>query len=185
MKKLVYLILLLPISIFAQNFGNGYNFYLPPFDSTEQTYLPTFEAQPIQGFVSARPDGHFYSAGKPIRFWGFNMTSAGCFPNKEHTIGISARMRKMGINIVRFHHMDNPWSGQQGTIFDRSTGGTRILHPETLDKFHYFLSNLKKNGIYANINLHVSRSFPRNRPLWQQLPILLKVLESAKADGHG
>ncbi len=159
MKKLVFILTLLPLTIFAQNFGNGYNFYLPPFDSTAQTYLPEFEINPIQGFVSVRPDGHFYAAGKPIRFWGFNMTSAGCFPNKEHTVGIAARMRKMGVNIVRFHQMDNSWSSQQGTIFDRSTNGTRALHPETLDKFHYFIHNLKRNGIYANINLHVSRRF--------------------------
>lgn len=158
MKKLAILFLF-PISIFAQQFSGGYEFYMPAFDSTNQKYLPEFQATPINSFLTTRSDGHFYSGGKQIRFWGFNVTSAGCFPEKEYAAAIAARMRKMGINIIRFHHMDNPWSDQDGTIFDRSTEGTRTFHPEQLDKLHYFLYQLKRNGIYANINLHVSRRF--------------------------
>ena len=68
-------------------------------------------------------------------------------------------MRKMGINLVRFHHMDNPWTGNEGTIFDRNLNNTRSLDPVTLDRLHYFLAQLKRNNIYVNMNLHVSRTF--------------------------
>ena len=61
-------------------------------------------------------------------------------------------MVQLGINIVRFHHMDNKdiWENNENSILSR----------EKLDKLHYFLYCLKSNGIYANINLHVSRNYP-------------------------
>ena len=68
----------------------------------------------------------------------------------------------MGINLVRFHHMDNGWTNDEGTIFLRSSGGTRTLDPVALDRLHFFLDEMKKHAVYANINLHVSRTFTEN-----------------------
>ena len=159
MKKCLFLILFAPLSVFSQNFDNGYEFFMPPFDSSGQKYLPSFPAAPMTEFISVDTDGHFYAGNRRIRFWGGNNVSGACFPEKDLTPGITDRMRKVGINIIRFHHMDNPWSGQSGVIFDRSTGGTRHFHPDQLDKFHFLLSHMKRNGIYANLNLLVSREF--------------------------
>ncbi|MEZ4951279.1 MAG: hypothetical protein R2784_18120 [Saprospiraceae bacterium] len=88
---------------------------------------------------------------------GFNTTTGGCFPSKRAGAGIAARLVVMGVNIIRFHHMDNPWSGQEGTILERSANNTTTPNQVSLDRLHYFLYHLKRNGIYANINLHVSR----------------------------
>lgn len=159
MKNLIWILFLFPVLSQAQNFDNGYEFYMPPYDSLATKFLPEFPQEPIADFISIGNDGHFYAGSEQIRFWGGNIVSGSCFPGKQYSVGIAARMRKMGMNIVRFHHMDNPWSGQDGVIFDRSTGGTRTFHPEQVDKFHYLLSNMKQNGIYANINLLVSRDF--------------------------
>ena len=159
MKKLIFTFLIFPTLLFSQNFDNGYNFNMPAFDGSQQKYLPEFEAKPINGFVSTNSDGNFVYRGKPIRFWGVNNTSGACFPEKDLAAGIATRMRKMGFNIVRFHHMDNPWSGQEATLFDRSTNNTRTLYEPNVDKLHNFLFHLKENGIFANINLRVSRSF--------------------------
>lgn len=156
---LLFICVIFGVSLLAQNFTNGYNFNLPADDATAQEYLPHFEAKTISDFLSINDAGNFHDGENEIRFWGVNLTSAGNFPDKEQADFIAARMRKMGINLVRFHHMDNPWANQDGSIFDRSTGGTRVLHPTSLDRLHYFLASLKKNNIYANINLHVSRTF--------------------------
>ena len=61
-------------------------------------------------------------------------------------------MAQLVINLVRFTHMDyeDIWFDNQKSLF-KST---------QIDKFHYFLYCLKNNGIYANINLHVSRIYP-------------------------
>ena len=61
-------------------------------------------------------------------------------------------MAQLGINIVRFHHMDGY------AIWEKNKANTK-LSKEKLDLLHYFLFCLKNNGIYANINLHVSRVY--------------------------
>lgn len=143
----------------AQNFTNGFNFNLPHNDITPSVFLPNF---PLKTISEAQRVGvlgeNFIVANQPIRFWGVNLTTTACFPLKENAPKTAARMRKMGINLVRFHHMDNPWTDANGTIFDR-TKGTRTLNATMLDRLEYFISELKKNNVYANINLNVSRTF--------------------------
>lgn len=143
----------------AQNFSGGYNFVLPARDTTSQLFLPLFPAAPIRDFITVGNDGHFKSAGQTIRFWGVNVVSGACFPVKEKAPWIAGRMRKMGINLVRFHHMDNGWSDNNGSLFVQNASTTRQLNPTTLDRLHYFLAQLKENQVYANLNLHVSRLF--------------------------
>ncbi len=110
-----------------------------------------------EGFVGVGRDGHLYSGGKRIRFLGVNLCFGACFPRKEDSEKIARRIAKYGINIVRFHHMD------MGTfpvgIRDPRTKDTRRLHPEALDRLDYLIYQLKRNGIYTNLNLLVSRPF--------------------------
>ncbi|UCE07555.1 MAG: carbohydrate binding domain-containing protein, partial [bacterium] len=145
----------------AQNFMDGFNFYLPPQDTTIQRFLPQFPIQSLDNneFVCVDDNGHFAVSGQPIRFWGTNAVADGAFPKKSKAWFIAGRLRKMGFNLVRFHHMDNSWS--PGSLFEWGQD-TRHLNPETLDRFENFIAELKKNGIYANINLHVSRTFNEN-----------------------
>ncbi len=145
----------------AQNFSNGFAFTLPPFDSTTQEFLPNFKKKILSEFVTSSTDGKFKSGDKTIRFWGVNLTTGACFPSHSDAAKVAARMRKMGINLIRFHHMDNPWTSNNGSLFLQN-GSTTSLNPNTLDKLHFFLAQLKKEGIYANINLHVSRTFTEN-----------------------
>jgi hypothetical protein len=142
----------------AQNFTNGFNFNLPAQDTTSQKFLPQFSIKSISGndFVSIDSDGHFSVAGKPIRFWGTNAVADGAFPTKTKALFIAGRLRKMGFNLVRFHHIDNPWS--QGSLFVQGQD-TRHFNPTTLDRLDKFIAELKKNGVYVNMNLHVSRTF--------------------------
>lgn len=161
MKKLWLLMLCcLTITSQAQNFPGGYPFTMPPYDSLESPFLPDFPAVTIGAADTVRAQGgDFVKNGQPIVFWGVNLSAIACFPEKNKAAGIAARMRKMGINLVRFHHMDNPaWFGQNSSLFDQSVG-TRTLNPVTLDRLDYFIAQLKRNNIYSNINLNVSRTF--------------------------
>ena len=156
MKRL-FLALVVPCLVNAQSFSNGFEFYLPPDDTTSQQFLPNFPVSPIGGndFVSIDPQGHFSVRGERIRFFGTNFTIASAFPVKHKAWFIAGRLRKMGCNLVRFHHMDNGWSRHSLFEWGRDT---RHLNPETLDRFENFIHFLKLNGIYANVNLHVSRT---------------------------
>ncbi|MBN2601873.1 MAG: T9SS type A sorting domain-containing protein [Candidatus Marinimicrobia bacterium] len=145
------------INGYGQNFEHGFSFYLPADDTTTQKFLPQFTVNPIKAdeFVTITGDGHFGIKGRRVRFWGVNLAADGAFPVKSKAGFIAGRMRKMGINLVRFHHMDNPWSNQ--SLFEWGQD-TRHLNPLTLDRFEYLIQALKSNGIYANINLHCSRT---------------------------
>jgi len=153
---------LLPLMLAAQPFTGGFSFALPWDDSTTQAFLPVFTAQAIGPADTVRigSSGHFEASGQPIRFWGVNITAAAAFPPPALAPRIAGRLRKMGVNLVRFHHLDNPWTGSGGTIFlNQGSQGTRTLDPLTLDRLMAFIAALKAEGIYVNMNLHVSRTF--------------------------
>jgi len=107
------------------------------------------------GYITVK-DGHFADgAGNHIRFFGDNVTFGNGFPDKETASKIAVRLKKLGYNVMRFHHMDmrptprGIWK-ENLTEFD----------PEQVDKLDWFISELKKNGIYTNLNMHVSRNYP-------------------------
>ncbi|MGA9117881.1 MAG: carbohydrate binding domain-containing protein [Bacteroidota bacterium] len=143
----------------AQNFSNGYFFSLPVTDTLSLQSLPVFPRQAIGsgGFVSIDPSGHFSVEGERIRFFGTNCVADGAFPPKDQAWFVAGRLRKMGFNLVRFHLMDNPWSAN-GSIFVQGQD-TRHLNSSSLDRLDSYLNELKSNGIYADINLHVGRTF--------------------------
>jgi len=109
------------------------------------------------GPVNAGKDRHLYTGEQRIRFFGVNLCFAANFPPKEDAEKIAARMAKFGINVVRFHHMDM-FAYPQG-IRKRRQAGTSALDPEALDRLDYLIAQLKQHGIYANLNLLVSRPF--------------------------
>ncbi len=113
------------------------------------------------GFVRAEA-GHFYTGGKRIRFWGTNVCFGACFPEPEDAPRIAGRLAKFGINCVRFHHMDS--SPFPRGIF--KTWSCEELSPEALARLDRFIFELKKRGIYVNLNLHVSR-FWSKRHNWK------------------
>lgn len=157
--RYLFFLLFFPVVAYTQNFSGGYSFALPPYDSSAQLFLPEFPAKIIGESERVIVEGaQFMSGGVPIRFWGVNITAAAAFPPKAQAAAIAARMRKMGINLVRFHHLENSWTGDNGCIFVYAQG-TRSLNPVTLDRLDYFIAQLKKNGIYVNMNLNVSRLF--------------------------
>ena len=113
------------------------------------------------GFVEVR-DGHFYTAdGQRLRIWGVNMTGGAGFPEKEDAANVAAFLARYGINGVRFHFLDSEW-GPDKSIFDYSVESRRIFNLEQLDKLDYFIAELKKQGIYSNLNLNVGRNYKSN-----------------------
>jgi hypothetical protein len=64
-------------------------------------------------------------------------------------------MAKFGVNCVRFHHMDTGTAPAGLLQKDKGT-----FDPESLDRLDYFIAELKKHGIYSNINLHVGLDYP-------------------------
>ncbi|MFI5382186.1 MAG: carbohydrate binding domain-containing protein, partial [Tepidisphaerales bacterium] len=88
---------------------------------------------------------------------GVNIAFAGCFPKHDDADAVAKRLAHFGFNAVRLHHMDmQPYPN--GIFAD---GKLETLSPEALERLDYFISALKREGIYSNINLHVSRWYSK------------------------
>jgi hypothetical protein len=130
--------------------------------------------------IAAR-DGHFYDVtGRRVRFVGTNITAGDCFPAREEAPAIASRLRKYGFNLVRLHHMDAPWARPNIFDIDGNSYGksTEKLSEESLARLDWLVYQLKLNGIYVDVNLHVSRQFTvaEGFPDADKLPEMGKVV---------
>jgi hypothetical protein len=127
-----------------------------------------------RGFVRASRDGHFYfeKTGRRARFWGVNFTfnadfppcpdeplRSGEYPDPHVSEKVARRLAKLGVNVVRFHHMD--FFAAPNGIFDPKffPNETQHLDPGQLRRLDYLTYQLRRNGIYVNLNLKVARHF--------------------------
>lgn len=145
-------------NLYGQAFENGIPWLMPWNDTVYSDFMPAFPADPIgeDDRVTTDGSGDFIVHGETYRFFGGNLTTEGAFPTKETAPLVAGRMRKYGLNLIRFHHIDNPWS--DASLF-YGQDGTRTLNAGLLDRLDYILWQLKENGVYVNMNLNVSRTF--------------------------
>jgi hypothetical protein len=97
--------------------------------------------------------------GERFRIWGVNFTGASCFPSKQDAPIVARHLARFGINCVRFHFLDSNWSA---SVFVEGRDDTRALDEKQLDLWDYFVAELKKRGIYTNINLNVGRNYRKD-----------------------
>ena len=125
-------------------------------------------------------DGHFYRIGtdgkpntaddKRVRLYGINLSFATNFPSEADAVRIARRLRKLGINAVRLHHMDtSPGTADNPPRSLLTPGPYPSFNQVALSRLRNFIGVLKQEGIYVNLNLHVGYRF---RPAIDQLPPL-------------
>ena len=114
----------------------------------------------VNGYITPK-NGHFVESrtGRRIRFLGTNFAANSAFPSHADAEKVAARIAKLGINLVRLHHMDNDGWGTGTSLWDTSVKDRQRIDPAQLDKLDFLVAQLKKRGVYSNINLHVSRQF--------------------------
>lgn len=125
-------------------------------------------------------DGHFYRTGRDtrantaddarVRLYGINLSFATNFPGDMDAVRLARRLRKAGINAVRLHHLDtSPGIENNPPRSILTTGPYPSLNQTAVARLRNFISILKQQGIYINLNLHVGYRF---RPAVDQLPPL-------------
>ncbi|MFB3825525.1 MAG: hypothetical protein ACE15B_02105 [Bryobacteraceae bacterium] len=123
-------------------------------------------------------DGHFYTVGRDLkpntrddrreRFFGVNLAFGANFPEPQDASRIAKRLRRLGVNIVRLHHMDtNPDRDPANAGSSLTTEPYPTLNEIAVKRLRGFLDALKAEGIYANLNLHVGYRF---RPEIDKVP---------------
>lgn len=108
------------------------------------------------GFVRIR-DTHFFTDAGRLRFWGVNLTFGANFPEHADAEKTAAHLAKLGVNAVRLHHHET-LPAPDG-LLDPAVDGHRAFNAQQLERQDYFLNELHRHGIYANLNLHVGREF--------------------------
>lgn len=112
------------------------------------------------GFVRGQ-GGHLVKPdGSRLRLWGVHLTdwSRGSvlLPPKEDSPMWARTLARYGVNCVRLHFLD--LDAPRGII---AAGGadSRSFDPQQLDRLDFLVSELKKRGIYVDLNLNVGRSY--------------------------
>jgi hypothetical protein len=134
-----------------------FDFVIPDLDTSATVVDMSFlnsEIAGSSGYITLK-DGHFADGkGKRIRFFGDNLTFGSCFPDKETSTALAAKLSKLGMNVMRFHHMDN--QSAPGGIWDKEK---KALDADQMDRLDWLIYQLKLHGIYSNINTHVSGNY--------------------------
>lgn len=105
-------------------------------------------------------DGRFLASGtgERIRFFGTNVGGRAAFLSPEEADRAAGILASYGINLVRFHHLQNMWEPPGGFIW-KPDAIDREIDPDQLDKLDYFIAALKARGIYSNLNLTTARRY--------------------------
>jgi hypothetical protein len=111
-----------------------------------------------RGPVRVKGDALVLADGTPVRFWGANVAAYGIFQGDHDAIAAQAKkLAQMGFNLVRLHHHDSPWVDPN--ILDTSSGSTRKLRDDALERVDWWVKCLQDEGIYMWLDLHVGRKF--------------------------
>ena len=125
-------------------------------------------------------DGHFYRVGrdlKPntadderVRVFGMNLAFGANFPEQADARRVARRLRRLGVNLVRLHHMDTTPDAEPARSNSLlTTGPYPTLNPVAVARLRAFLDACKAEGIYANLNLAVGYQF---RPAEDDVPAM-------------
>lgn len=126
---------------------------------TDASYLNAKPAG-VNGFIVPK-GSHFVESGtgRRVRFLAINFSEQQAFPAHVDAEKIAAHLANQGYNLICLQHVDNNWGSSSGTLIDASFPDHQHLNPSHFETLDYLLAQLKKKGIYFNINLHVSRQF--------------------------
>ncbi|WP_338615858.1 capsular biosynthesis protein [Pigmentiphaga sp. CHJ604] len=119
--------------------------------------------------LSAR-NGHFYRAGadgrwdtdddERVRLFGINLSFGANFPRAEEAPKLARRLRKLGFNAVRLHHLDtSPGTSTDAPASLLTPGPYPTFNEAAVERLRNFIRALAQEGIYVNLNLRVGYRF--------------------------
>ncbi|MBM3812932.1 MAG: hypothetical protein FJW20_15010 [Acidimicrobiia bacterium] len=133
-------------------------------------------------------DGHFYRIGpdlspnsaddERVHLFGINFSFGANFPAEADAVRIAQRLRRMGVNLVRLHHLDTSpdrLPENAGSIL--TTDPYPTMNPVAVARLRRFLSALRQEGIYVNLNLKVGYVF---RPSVDRIPNITPFPDQSK-----
>lgn len=115
------------------------------------------------GFLQAKGERLIFEDGTPLRVFGTSMVGLGCCPDHDTAEAVAARVASAGLNLVRMHYADGSLTlGDQtteGGLIDYSSGSSRVLSEDGLERLDYFIAQLNSRGVYVQLDTFVGRNF--------------------------
>ena len=112
------------------------------------------------GAVRADKDRLVFADATPARFWGTNIAAYALFGTPHGDVpAVARRLARLGYNLVRLHHMDSPWVGNNIFGAYAKLTDTRSLDDAAVERLDWWIKCLKDEGIYVWLDLHVQRAF--------------------------
>ena len=118
-------------------------------------------------------DGHFADDRGRVRLNGVNLVGPANFPSHEQAERMARRLSQLGINCVRLHYFDS-WYGSYPWFKVKNEPGIfakgNVFDPKQRDRQDYLVAQLKRRGVFVDMNLHVARrldakdGFPEGSP---------------------
>ncbi len=130
-----------------------------PIDASQYLDAPAGK----HGFLTTKGTELYFEDGTQARFWGANVGINFMLNNinvRDNIPDVADRIVRCGYNIIRLHAYDLQ---KYGNLFGTDNiSGSRKFDPDQLDKVFYFISELKKRGVYIYLDLtcYRSTSFP-------------------------
>ena len=106
------------------------------------------------GFLTVKGEGFAFEDGKPARFVGVTIAKDSIFVDKETIEKVADLLARLGVNLVRFHHLDDT-----NGVVRYGSGGRLELVPERIEALDYWIACLKERGIYVYLDLLSYRTF--------------------------
>ncbi len=112
-------------------------------------------------FQRVGPDLHPNTGDdEPVRLFGVNLSFSANFPAPEDARRIALRLRRLGVNLVRLHHLDTqPDQNVSAAASLLTTAPYPTLNPQSVERLRGFIEALAAEGIYVNLNLKVGYEF--------------------------
>ena len=118
-------------------------------------------------------DGHFADDAGRVRLNGVNLVGPANFPTHGQAERMARRLAQLGINCVRLHYFDS-WYGSYPWFKVKNEPGIfakgNVFDPARRERQDYLVAQLKRRGIFVDMNLHVARrldekdGFPAGTP---------------------
>jgi hypothetical protein len=106
------------------------------------------------GYLRADAERIVDGEGREVRLFGSNICDLHPMPPKDQAPAMARRLKQLGFNFIRLHYFDFAKAPEGILNADMQT-----LNPEKLDQFDWLVSQLKENGVYVDINLHICRPY--------------------------
>ena len=107
------------------------------------------------GFLQVRGGKFAWKNGMRARFWGVNVSNRSVWIDHATIDRVADVFARSGCNMVRFEALDSV-----GGLLDiPGSNSSRKIDPEKLATLDYWISSLRKRGIYTYLNLLDFRQF--------------------------